>query len=295
MGLKHEMVQVAHCSLLPGMPMRGDLVPLRPVQRAAVAIRKGMAVGLPLCMRRRDHIEVITHPEVFIAMWMLNAEEMKVRIAYPHDYRPEFISHIAHAEMARLTGDKRLWAERADEAIALVMGSIQTSMNQTRYNAAIALAAELLAVAPHTLRAKIRTIKFANDTEEAEGLKYYLRADSSRVPSDVAKVADDVCRNMKSALAYIVKAQGALAKSQETLQTFPEIAEHLSQVRSEVSSLVPYGLCPYCKGLQSLRAQCSACGGQGWVTKLEYSDAPDELKQPGKVMINGDIVLAPKG
>jgi len=73
----------------------------------------------------------------------------------------------------------------------------------------------------------------------------------------------------------------------------PEI-ERLNGVaaglRAQIIQLFPYGLCPFCKGMQGVQEFCIPCGQLGWVNKEVFESADSVLKETnGYVFFNGIV------
>lgn len=83
---------------------------------------------------------------------------------------------------------------------------------------------------------------------------------------------DDAAQAIVNARAKVKRLAGGVSG-----QHFDETScmTHLKNAHSEVTSLAPFAVCPYCKGNDS---RCKACHGFGYVHKLLYKAASKELK-----------------
>ncbi len=68
------------------------------------------------------------------------------------------------------------------------------------------------------------------------------------------------------------------------------VRDEAHNVATMLRDLLPYSVCPFCKVIEEVQDHCTACDKLGWVTKLQWEQAPDGLKVLGDqaiVMIKG--------
>jgi hypothetical protein len=70
------------------------------------------------------------------------------------------------------------------------------------------------------------------------------------------------------------------------------------EVLSDLDRVYPYGVCPYCKAISQVRADCEQCGSTGWLNERSWKGSPPMLTRPrtGEHVVawKGDIVLVKK-
>jgi hypothetical protein len=53
---------------------------------------------------------------------------------------------------------------------------------------------------------------------------------------------------------------------------------HHGNLRRVIEHINPYAVCPYCSGDGGIGSKCKGCQGVGWVNKVTYEGAPEDLK-----------------
>lgn len=61
--------------------------------------------------------------------------------------------------------------------------------------------------------------------------------------------------------------------------------DRLLVLRADINALIPEYVCPWCKGIRALAEQCSHCHTTGVVTKELFNSAPQELRNPEKLLV----------
>ncbi len=49
-------------------------------------------------------------------------------------------------------------------------------------------------------------------------------------------------------------------------------------MKNAIKFSIPHAVCPYCSGDGGIGSKCKGCQGSGWVNKLTYQGAPEDLK-----------------
>lgn len=100
------------------------------------------------------------------------------------------------------------------------------------------------------------------------------------------------------AQAYLEATEALLKRAQSNVTTmandlsivFPKprlerLREDIHSQAAHVGGLMPVSLCPWCKGLNALQENCSACFGTGFITKSQEKAVPKELLDEAEPMV----------
>jgi flagellar biosynthesis GTPase FlhF len=96
---------------------------------------------------------------------------------------------------------------------------------------------------------------------------------------------------------HIVSAEGELTRLLNAGTSIPSgplsrIKEELAHLLKDLALLVPYSVCPWCKGTAPYQDYCAACLKMGWVPREVFDQADKALKSesPLWVMDGGEMV-----
>jgi ParB-like chromosome segregation protein Spo0J len=119
------------------------------------------------------------------------------------------------------------------------------------------------------------------------------KAAAGRKPADLAllgiAVPDQDLAHMLSARDYMTEASNKMKAAKAALSgldnsdvLFPrgrwqQIYEQVSDAALFVRNAIPTGVCPYCKLIPLLRAQCAGCQATGYITHNQNDGVPPEL------------------
>jgi hypothetical protein len=69
------------------------------------------------------------------------------------------------------------------------------------------------------------------------------------------------------------------------------VHEELARIGGLVRRMIPYALCPWCKGQSFVQSRCEICDGYGWVTLEKTKEAPERLLDKEHPMVWDDTTL----
>ena len=94
------------------------------------------------------------------------------------------------------------------------------------------------------------------------------------------KLAATSCSSVSSFLSEIVEKHYPIPEA-----ALAAVHDRLLVLRQHINDLIPEYVCPWCKGIRKLSEQCSHCHTTGVATKDLFNSAPNELRDPEKMLV----------
>lgn len=91
---------------------------------------------------------------------------------------------------------------------------------------------------------------------------------------------DSLCRKLQSLIDEVSKAPGGEQIGHFLQPTggekFVNKSQHLNELKRDLRATRPYSVCPWCKG--EAPKHCKGCKGNGWVSKITWDQAEEDVK-----------------
>jgi hypothetical protein len=106
---------------------------------------------------------------------------------------------------------------------------------------------------------------------------------------------DRVIGKIQTAKAFLTAMLNVKAPMPQRVQHFHD---DLTNVGSALRGMRPDSLCPYCRGLNKVKDECSGCETLGYITEAQTEGVPPELAEGNVVLYRtkyvpaGDFIVA---
>jgi hypothetical protein len=121
------------------------------------------------------------------------------------------------------------------------------------------------------------------------------------VDADFLRAVLAAHEHVTTARQYAVLCQAALTRLQNSGTPYPQsrarrMRDQAHELSALIASQVPSSLCPWCKGVEKVMANCAACAGVGIIVAQQEASVPRELRDEAspKVTHHGRYVEVSK-